>query len=162
MLGRNSRSQIYRRMLSQRLALERLLSQVLNNRFIQDAGNLRFRGFGVLLNENSIHKVISLVRLNHRLMPNHIMVHKVITNICNVYAPQAGLSVNGKALYLSVYLIVSKLLNLMSICQCTVISMAMQEKPYDFNRIHDGLEFASCNTDGIRMPTAYSLQINIS
>ena len=44
------------------------------------------------------------------------MVHKVITNICNVYAPQAGLSVNGKALYLSVYLIVSKLLNLMSIC----------------------------------------------
>ena len=162
MLGRNNRSQIYRRMLSQRLALERLLSQVLNNRFIYDAGNLRFRGFGVLLNENSIHKVKSLVRLNHRLMPNHVMVHKVITNICNVYAPQAGLSVNGQALCLSVYLIVSKLLNLMSICQCTVIPMAMQEKPYDFNRIHDGLGFGSCNTDGIRMPTAYSSQINIS
>ena len=32
-------------------------------------------------------RCIDNVRLNHRLMPNHIMVRKVITNIFNFYAP---------------------------------------------------------------------------
>ena len=43
-------------------------------------------------------RCIDNVRLNHRLMPNHIMLHKVITNIFYFYAPQAVLSVNGKVL----------------------------------------------------------------
>ena len=40
----------------------------------------------------------------------------------------------------------------MSICQYTMISMGMQEKPYDFNGIHDRLGFGSCKTEGECIP----------
>ena len=65
-------------------------------KFIRSWDNSGFGGVHVLLNENWIDKVISVVRLNHQIMCIHILVGKLIINIFSVYAPQTGLSVVEK------------------------------------------------------------------
>ena len=51
--------------------------------------NSGFGGVGVLLNENLIDKVISVVRVTH-CMSNHILVGKMAINIFIVHTFQTG------------------------------------------------------------------------
>ena len=73
-------------------------------KFIWSGENSGFGGVGVLLNENWIDKVISVVRLNYRIMSIRILVGKSIINIFSVYAPQTGLSVAEKDSFYSALL----------------------------------------------------------
>ena len=52
--------------------------------------NSGFGGVGVLLNENLIDKVISVVRVTHCIMSNHILVGKMAINIFIVHTFQTG------------------------------------------------------------------------
>ena len=54
--------------------------------------NSGFGGVGVLLNENLIDKVISVVRVTHCIMSNHILVGKMAINIFIVHTFQTGWS----------------------------------------------------------------------
>ena len=72
-------------------------------KFIWSGENSGFGAVGVLLNENWIDKIISVVRLNHWIMSVCILVAKSIINI-SVYASQTGLSVVDKASFCSVLL----------------------------------------------------------
>ena len=57
-----------------------------------------------MLNENWIDKVISVERLNNRIMSIRILVGKSIINIFSVYAPQNGLLVVKKDSFCSALL----------------------------------------------------------
>ena len=65
-------------------------------KFIWSGDNSGFRGVGVLLNENWIDKVISVARLNHRIMSIRVLADKLIINFFSVCAPQTRLSVVEK------------------------------------------------------------------
>ena len=52
--------------------------------------NSGFGGVGVLLYENLIDKVISVVRVTHCIMSNHILVGKMAINIFIVHTFQTG------------------------------------------------------------------------
>ena len=47
-------------------------------------------GVGILLAEKWIDKVLSVVRINHRIMMLRLLVGKIILSIFCVYAPQCG------------------------------------------------------------------------
>ena len=61
-------------------------------KFIWSGDNSGFGGVGILLNVKWVDKVISVVRLNHRIMSYLSWWGKLIINIFSVYAPQTGLS----------------------------------------------------------------------
>ena len=62
------------------------------NKFIWSGVNSGFGDVDILLNENWTDTVISVVRLNYRIMSIRILVEKLIINIFRVYGPQTGLS----------------------------------------------------------------------
>ena len=121
-------------------------------KFIWSGDNSGFGGVGVLLNENWIDKVISVVRLNHRIVSIRILVDKSIINIFSVYALQTGLSVVEKDSFYSALLSNISTVSLDEyLLVCGNFNGHVGKAAEGFNGVHGGCGFGSCNADGTRI-----------
>ena len=118
---------------------------------IRSGDNSGFGCVGVLLNENWIEKVISVVRLNHQ-MSILILMGKSIINIFSVYVPQTGLSIVDKDLFYS-----ALLSNISTFSPDKYLSESgdfnghVGKAPEGFNGVHGWHGFGSHNADGTRI-----------
>ena len=65
-------------------------------KFIWSGDSSGFQGVGILIEKKWIDKIISVVRVDHRIIHIRILIGKLIINIFSVYAPQTGLSTEEK------------------------------------------------------------------
>ena len=108
--------------------------------------NSGFVGVGVLLNENWIGKVVSVVRLNHQIMFIRILVGKLIINIFSVHVPQTGLSVVEKDSFYS-----PLLSNISTVSPDECLLVCGDFNGHVRNGVHVRRGFGSRNFDGTRI-----------
>ena len=67
-------------------------------KFIWNGASSGFEFVCIVLNENWIDKIVSMLRVNHCSMSLHILVSKIVVNTLVVYELQTGLSDDEKEL----------------------------------------------------------------
>ena len=111
-----------------------------------------YGGVGFLLAEEWINKVISVVRLNHRLMIMRLLMGEVILNIFNVYAPQSGLAESEKdAFFVKLQSNINSVPDTEFLIICGDFNGHVGRGANGFEGYHGGYGFGERNGEGIRI-----------
>ena len=121
-------------------------------KFIWSGDSSGFGGVGILIEKKWIDKIISVVRVDHRVIHIRILIGKPIINIFSVYAPQTGLSTEEKdSFYTNLLTHVSAVPSTEYLMLCGDFNGHVGRDTEGFDRIHGEHGFGSCNTDGVRI-----------
>ena len=131
-------------------------------KFYWSGDDTGFGGVGLLVEEALIENVVSVVRINNRIMYLRLMIGKKIIRIFSVYAPQTGLPEATKEKFYN------DLLSQTSITPdeelllvCGDLNGHVGKNTAGFEDVHGGNGFGERNADGIRL-LDYCLAANLS
>ena len=111
-----------------------------------------FGGVGLLVEEDLVENVISVERINSRIMYIRIMIEKSIIRIFSVYAPQTGLPKLQKEKFYSDLLTQTALTPKEEFpLICGDLNGHVGNETAGFDNAHGGNGFGDRNDDGIRL-----------
>ena len=109
-------------------------------------------GVGVLLHIKLVDNVISVLRLDHRIMQLRILLGKTIMNVFCVYGPQVGLPEETQDLFYNNLLNnISKVPSDEFLIICGDLNGHVGKLSTGFDNIHGGHGFGNLNREGTRI-----------